>query len=96
MLRPGGHFVIWTPCTTHIVERLKARNIVLKTDETHMYYETMRILVEDLRWHGFGIDSRRYVESHWPVFNMAERLCQGWLPLLRRRIGIVARRPGEG
>ena len=36
-----------------------------------------------------------YAESHLPGLNVAERLLQRWVPLLRRRIAVVAARPKE-
>jgi cyclopropane fatty-acyl-phospholipid synthase-like methyltransferase len=93
VLKPGGRLVIWTPHRGHILEVLKNNNIVLKPDKSHVDYKSMRTLVEALNKRGFTIEKRYYAESHLPVLRSMERLLMGWIPLLRRRIAILARKP---
>jgi hypothetical protein len=40
----------------------------------------------------FVVERRRWLPSHLPGLDLAERLLAPVLPLLRRRIGLVARR----
>jgi hypothetical protein len=43
---------------------------------------------------GFEIERAHYVESHVPVLRALERLLQGFVPFLRRRIAVLGRKPG--
>ena len=93
VLAPGGRFAIWTPCRSHILEVLKNRNILLKRDVSHVDYKSMRRLRDMLEGAGFQIDQADYAESHLPGLRVLERIGQRWMPLLRRRIAVVASRP---
>jgi hypothetical protein len=44
---------------------------------------------------GFAIERAYYAESHLPLVRVAERLLQGAVPLLRRRIAVLGRKPHE-
>lgn len=90
VLKPGGRLVIWTPCRSHIFEVLKNHNIILKRDVSHVDYKQMGALIDDLEKAGFRIIKKYYAESHVPVMRMLERLVQRYIPLLRRRIAILA------
>ena len=93
VLRPGGRLAVWTPCRSHILEVLKNNDILLERDISHVDYKSMarmrRILVEA----GFKITRAYFAESHLPVLRAFERLGQKWVPLLRRRIAVLADRP---
>jgi hypothetical protein len=41
---------------------------------------------------GFSVEHITYLPSHLPVWNLLERALGRWIPLLRRRIGLVARK----
>ncbi len=41
---------------------------------------------------GFEIERAYYVESHLPLVRALERLLQGFVPLLRRRIAVLGRK----
>jgi len=43
---------------------------------------------------GFAIERAYYAESHVPGLRVAERLLQSIVPLLRRRIAVLGRKPG--
>ncbi len=92
-LCPGGVFVVWMPCPSHIIQVMKARGILLAEDDTHIGYKSMEETVEIVAEAGFAITRSGYVESHWPVLNVVELLFQRWIPLLRRRIAVVGSRP---
>jgi len=90
LLRIGGKLVIWTPHRGHILEILKNNNIVLKRDVTHVDYKSMEGLLGSLRARGFLIRKSYYAESHIPVLRTFEKLLMGILPIMRRRIAILA------
>lgn len=95
LLKPGGRFSTWTPHRGHILEILKNNEILLSRDVTHVDYKSMgrmRGLLEDA---GFQIEKAYYAESHVPGLRAAERLLQGWMPMLRRRIAVLGRKPLE-
>ena len=94
LLRPGGHFSTWTPHRGHVLEALKNRDIILKRDISHVDYKSMARMRTLLTDAGFEIERAYYAESHLPVLRTAERLLQGAVPFLRRRIAVLGRRPG--
>ena len=97
LLRPGGRFVTWTPHRGHILEILKNRDILLKRDVSHVDYKSMDEMKRLLTEAGFEIERAYYAESHVPGLRLAERLLQPLVPLLRRRIAVLGRKPeGEG
>ena len=93
VLRPGGRIAVWTPCRSHILEVLKNNDIFLKRDISHVDYKSMARMREILGGAGFEIARCYYAESHLPGLSVAERLGQRWLPLLRRRIAVLAVKP---
>ena len=94
LLRPGGRFAVWTPCRSHFLEVLKNNDIVLERDVSHVDYKSMARMKALLADAGFEIERAYYAESHLPVLNVVERLGRRWIPLLRRRIAVLGRRPG--
>ena len=93
LLRPGGRFATWTPHRGHVLEVLKNRNIVLKRDVTHVDYKSMADMKRLLSDAGFTIERAYYAESHVPGLRLVERLLQPVVPLLRRRIAVLGRKP---
>lgn len=92
ILQPGGRLVIWTPHRGHFIERLKNNNIILKKDESHVDYKSMPLMITELRKRGFSILKSYYAESHLPILRHIEKLLLPILPLLRRRIAILAQK----
>lgn len=95
VLVPGGTFLVWTPCRSHILEVLKNRDIILKRDVSHVDYKSMRRMKEILTGAGFAIERAYFAESHLPGLRVLERLGQRWVPLLRRRIAVLGRKPAR-
>lgn len=92
ILKPGGRFSVWTPHRGHIIEVLKNRDILIKRDVSHVDYKSltrMKGLMEEV---GFGIERAYYAESHLPGLNVLERLFQGFVPLLRRRVAVLGQK----
>ena len=69
------------------------RGILLKPDPTHVDYKSMDRMVGLLRDAGFAIERAYYAESHLPALRTVERLLMGAIPLLRRRIAVLGRKP---
>lgn len=95
ILKPGGRFVTWTPHRGHVLEVLKNRDIILKRDVSHVDYKSMDRMRALLIGAGFEIDRAFYVESHLPVLRTLERALQRFVPLLRRRIAVLGRKPRQ-
>lgn len=93
LLRPGGRFSVWTPHRGHFLEVLKNRSIVLRPDPSHVDYKSVRALRELLLGAGFAIERAGYAPSHLPGLRHLERLFQGAVPFLRRRIAVLGRKP---
>ncbi|MCY4573191.1 MAG: methyltransferase domain-containing protein [Gemmatimonadetes bacterium] len=93
VLKPGGRLAVWTPCRTHILEVLKNNNVVLKRDVSHVDYKSMPRMKQILTDAGFEIERAYFAESHLPGLVVAERLLQKWVPLLRRRVAVLAVKP---
>lgn len=93
LLRPGGRFSVWTPHRGHVLEVLKNHDIVLKRDVSHVDYKSMARMTGLLRQAGFDIERAYYAESHVPGLRSVERLLQGWIPPLRRRVAVLGRKP---
>jgi ubiquinone/menaquinone biosynthesis C-methylase UbiE len=93
LLRPGGRFSVWTPHRGHILEHLKNHNILLKRDVSHVDYKSMARMTALLEEAGFEIERAYYAESHLPGVRVVERALQRLVPLLRRRVAVLGRRP---
>lgn len=93
LVRPGGRFATWTPHRGHILEVLKNREILLERDVSHVDYKSMSDMKSLLSGAGFHIEKAYYAESHVPGLRVAERLLQSVVPLLRRRIAVLGRKP---
>ena len=93
VLKPGGRFAVWVPCRSHVLEVLKNNDILLKRDVSHVDYKSMARMKRILTRSGFEIERAYFAESHLPILNVVERLGQRWIPLLRRRIAVLATKP---
>ncbi len=93
LLRPGGHFSVWTPHRGHILEILKNHDILLKRDVSHVDYKSMKRMTGMMTEAGFEIERAYYAESHLPVLDVLERALSGFVPLLRRRVAVLGRKP---
>ena len=92
LLRGGGHFSIWTPHRGHFLEVLKNRGILLEPDPSHVDYKSMARMRAMLEEGGFEIERAYYAESHLPGLRTVERALLPVIPLLRRRIAVLARK----
>jgi SAM-dependent methyltransferase len=92
VLAPGGTLVLYTPAPEHLFERIRSSFGMLDPDPSHIGLRPARLLAADLAAAGFTIQRVRTLPSHLPGWNLLERALARWIPLLRRRIGIVATR----
>jgi hypothetical protein len=51
-------------------------------------------LAEAVKAAGLRVVAIRHLPSHLPGWNLLERAFARWLPLLRRRIGLIAKEAG--
>ncbi len=93
LLKPGGRFSVWTPHRGHLLEILKNNRILLEPDPSHVDYKSMAVLTGLVRDAGFEIERSYYAPSHLPGLRTVERVFQGLVPLLRRRIAVLGRKP---
>ena len=93
VLKRGGRLSLWTPNRGHFLEILKAHNILLRRDVTHVDYKSMERLKTLVGSEGFGLERAYYAESHIGGLRSIERSFQRWVPFLRRRIALLARKP---
>lgn len=94
VMSPGGRFAIYTPCASHYVERMKARNLVLRQIPGHVAVrgpEAYRILLTRA---GFDVTSLDFLPSDYPLAGWIDRALlrvPGIGTAFRFRICIVAR-----
>jgi SAM-dependent methyltransferase len=91
VLAQGGQLVLYTPDRQHVFERLRARSI-LKQDPSHIGVRTADELRAAIESAGFHVERTVWLPSHLPGLDLAERLLARRVPLLRRRVGLVATR----
>ena len=90
-LGEDGVLVVYTPDGSHLLERLRSAG-VLRQDPSHIAVRSAAELRTRIREAGFEPVRVIAQPSHLPGLNWLERLLGPWVPLLRRRIGLVARR----
>jgi ubiquinone/menaquinone biosynthesis C-methylase UbiE len=94
VLKPGGRIVLYTPEESHLFERLRHAGI-MKQDPSHIGVRTGKQLAQIVEREGFTLERLAWLPSHLPGWNLLERALARWVPLLRRRVGIVARNPAQ-
>lgn len=93
VLKPRGKILIFTPSPTHIIERMKKRNFILKEDPAHIGLMKTKYLKFFVKEAGFRIKTIHHLPTHLDFVNMFEELL---IPLpffgsfFRRRISILA------
>ncbi len=92
LLKRGGHLVIWTDYQKSIFTILRENNILLKKDISHVDYKSMPMMIESLKRRNFIIEKSYYTESHIPFFCIIEKVLLRVIPIMRRRIAILAKK----
>jgi SAM-dependent methyltransferase len=93
VLRPGGRLVLYTPSATHYVERLKARNLLLRQLPGHIAVRGSAAYGALLSGPGWARVEISHLPSTYPLFGRADRLLMGLPaigPLFRHRILVRA------
>jgi len=90
-LRPGGKLVLYTPDRQHFFERMRDRGI-MKQDPSHIGVRSAAELRAAVESAGFDVSATMWLPSHLPGLDLMERAFARWVPILRRRIGLVANR----
>jgi SAM-dependent methyltransferase len=73
VLKPGGVFVAYTPNREHYVERLKARDLVLKQFPEHIAVRRPREIRRLIEREGWRVGPMRYSPAPFPVVRWIER-----------------------
>lgn len=93
VLVPGGTLSIHTPNPKHLIERLKAHDLVLAQNPTHIGLRTGEELRGELEHAGFTVELDLRSPGFFPVLRTLERFAGGRVELLGYRICIRARKP---
>jgi ubiquinone/menaquinone biosynthesis C-methylase UbiE len=72
VLKLGGRFVAYTPNREHLVERLKARNIILRQQPDHIAVRRPREIVRFLEEARFRVERIFYPASPYPVYRAVD------------------------
>jgi ubiquinone/menaquinone biosynthesis C-methylase UbiE len=91
VLVPGGTLSIHTPNPRHLIERLKARNLVLAQNPTHIGLRSGPELRHELERAGFSVELDLRRPGFFPVLRTFERLAGASVELLGYRICLRAR-----
>jgi hypothetical protein len=90
VLTPGGSLSIYTPNPLHLIERLKARDLILAQNPTHIGLRTEAELTEILQDSGFEIDRAGWTASFFPVLKTVERVLGRYSQTFRYRLTVRA------
>jgi ubiquinone/menaquinone biosynthesis C-methylase UbiE len=92
VLVPGGTLSIHTPNPRHAIELLKARNLVLEQNPTHIGLRTGPQLRRELEQVGFTVELDLRRPGFYPGLRTLERVAGSRVELLGYRICMRARR----
>ena len=86
VLRPGGTLSLYTPNPRHPIERLKARDLILAQNPTHIGLRDAKTLEAMLREGGFEVDRSEWRPSFIRGLRLVERGGGGRIESLRYRL----------
>lgn len=93
VLVPGGTLSLYTPNPLHLVERMKAHDLVLAQNPTHIGLRAARTLAENLEQRGFVVEVNSWRPSFVRGLRTVERVLGPRLQLFRYRLCLRARVP---
>jgi SAM-dependent methyltransferase len=91
VLVPGGTFTLYTPNPRHVIERLKARDLILAQNPTHIGLRDAPTLGRLLREEGFVVERLEWRPSFFRGLRAVERIAGRRLELFRYRLCVRAR-----
>jgi SAM-dependent methyltransferase len=91
VLVAGGTLSIYTPNPRHPIERLKARNLILAQNPTHIGLRTAEELKELLEAEGFAVERNDWTSSFFRGLRRIERTLGPRVESLRYRLCLRAR-----
>jgi SAM-dependent methyltransferase len=91
VLVEGGTFTLYTPNPRHLIERLKARDLILAQNPTHIGLRDAPTLERVLREEGFEVERSDWRPSFFRGLRAVERVGGRRLDLLRYRLCLRAR-----
>jgi len=92
VLEPDGTFALYTPNPRHLVERLKAREILLAQNPTHIGLRDARSLESLLQEGGFEVVRSEWRPSFFRGLRTVEKVAGHRLDFFRYRLCLLARR----
>ncbi len=92
VLRPDGTLSLYTPNPGHVIERLKARDLVLAQNPTHIGLRTAEELEAALRAGGFTVERSEWRPSFVTGLRQVEGLLGPRTSFLRYRLCLRGRR----
>lgn len=90
----GGSLSIYTPNPLHVIERMKAHDLFLAQNPTHIGLRTSQELVRLLQGGGFLVDRTGWRASFFPVLGRVDRVLGKHLQTFRYRLCLRARTAG--
>jgi SAM-dependent methyltransferase len=91
VLIPCGTFALYTPNPRHLIERLKAHDVLLAQNPTHIGLRGADELEALLHRAGFAVIRSEWRPSFFPGLRLVERVAGRRLGLCRYRLCILAR-----
>ncbi|HEX3453412.1 MAG TPA: methyltransferase domain-containing protein [Gaiellaceae bacterium] len=92
VLRPGGTLSLYTPNPRHPIERLKARDLILAQNPTHIGLRDAPTLEAMMREEGYEVDRSEWRASFIRGLSFVERRGGGSFESLRYRLCVRGRR----
>jgi SAM-dependent methyltransferase len=92
VLVPAGTFTLYTPNPRHLIERLKAHDVILAQNPTHIGLRDAPTLERLLREEGFAVERREWRPSFFRGLRVVERVAGRRLDLFRYRLCLRVRR----
>src|SRR5918912_17475 len=93
VLRPGGTFTLYTPNPKHVIERLKARDLILAQNPTHIGLRDRAALRRHLEAAGFRVDRDEWRPSFFRGLRAVERAVGPRVESLRYRLAMRSLKP---
>lgn len=87
----GGALSIYTPNPLHVIERLKAHNLILAQNPTHIGLRTSSQLKRLLQDCDFAVDREQWKASFFPLIGPVDRVLGRHFQTFRYRLCLRAR-----